>query len=196
MVDGPTPRSQAGPDPLRRLNASDSPPEIRRIAIELLPVFYDQLRRIARKARSKVGAGHTLQTTALVHEAYLRLGQAKSFADDKHFLRAAALAMRHALINHAEACQAAKRGGGERPLTLSHADDLRIATDEGLLQLNEALERLTVNEPRLASIVECRFFAGFSDEETAGLLGLSRRTVQRDWFKARAWLYRELTGHG
>jgi RNA polymerase sigma factor (TIGR02999 family) len=167
-------------------------PEVRRIAAELLPAFYDQLKRIARHARSRVGAGHTLQTTALVHEAYLRLRDSSGFADETHFLRAAALAMRHALINYAEARVADKRGGGIAALTLSHVADLSVETDEGLLALNEALQRLASEMPRLADVVECRFFGGYGEEDTARALGMSLRTVQRDWLKARAWLYREL----
>ena len=170
------------------------PPEVGRIAAQLLPAFYEQLKHIAQRARARLGAGETLQTTALVHEAYLRLRGARAFADETHFLRAAALAMRHALINHAQARVAEKRGGGRLHLTLSHAADLSIDTDEGMLALQAALERLAAEMPRLAEVVECRFFGGFGEEDTARALGLSLRTVQRDWLKARAWLYRELHG--
>jgi RNA polymerase sigma factor (TIGR02999 family) len=175
-----------------RLAASTSSPEIRRIALELLPVFYDQLKRIAKGTRARLGGGQTLQTTVLVHEAYLRLGSSRAFADDIHFLRAAALAMRHALINHAESRAAQKRGGGACYVTLSNAADFSVDTDEGLLALNDALDRLHAELPRLADVVECRFFGGFSEEATARALGSSLRTVQRDWMKARAWLFREL----
>jgi RNA polymerase sigma factor (TIGR02999 family) len=167
---------------------------VRLIAAELLPAFYDELKHIAQRARSRLGGNHTLQTTALVHEAYLRLRHTPGFADETHFLRAAALAMRHALINYAAARLADKRGAGELHLTLSHAESVGINTDEGLLALNEALARLAVEVPRLADIVECRFFGGYGEEDTARALGLSLRTVQRDWLKARAWLYRELGG--
>jgi RNA polymerase sigma factor (TIGR02999 family) len=169
------------------------PPEVTRIAGKLLPAFYDQLKHIAQRARARVRAGATMQTTALVHEAYLRLGASREFADETHFLRAAALAMRHALINHAQARLADKRGGGSLHTTLSHAADLSIDTDEGMLALHSALERLAIDSPRLADVVECRFFGGYGEEETARALGMSLRTVQRDWLKARAWLYRELT---
>lgn len=177
-----------------RLNASLAAPETRRIATELLPVFYDQLKRIAHRSRARLGAGNTLQTTALVHEAFLRLGATRGFTDETHFLRAAALAMRHALINYAEARVAEKRGGGGLHLTLSHAVDLAVKTDEGLLALNAAVERLASEMPRLAEVIECRFFGGYSEEDTARVLGMSLRTVQRDWLKARTWLYRELVG--
>jgi RNA polymerase sigma factor (TIGR02999 family) len=160
----------------------------------LLPAFYQDLRRIARRTRARVGAGHTLQTTALVHEAYLRLGQSRAFVDETHFLRAAALAMRHALINYAQARVADKRGGGRAHLTLSHVADISIQSDEGLLALNDAIVRLAQDMPRLADVVECRFFGGYGEEDTARVLGVSLRTVQRDWLKARAWLFRELGG--
>ncbi len=176
-----------------RLDASHASDEVKRIAAELLPVYYEQLRGLAHRARARVGAGETLRTTALVHEAFLRLGQSRTFTDETHFLRASALAMRHALINHAEARVAGKRGGGEQHLTLSHAADLAISTDEGMLALNDAIERLAREEPRLADVVECRFFGGYNEEDTARALGVSLRTVQRDWLKARAWLFRELS---
>lgn len=175
------------------LRTGTVPPEVTRIAGKLLPAFYEQLKHIAQRARARVGAGGTMQTTALVHEAYLRLRGSREFTDETHFLRAAALAMRHALINHAQARLADKRGGGSLHLTLSHATDLSIDTDEGMLALHAALERLADEMPRLADVVECRFFGGYGEEDTARALGISLRTVQRDWLKARAWLYREMT---
>lgn len=181
-------------DALVRLEASRTSADVRRIAAELLPAFYEQLRRIAKRTRVRYGAGHTMQTTALVHEAYLRLGQSCSFADETHFLRASALAMRHALINHAQSRMANKRGGGGPHVTLSQVADLSIDSDEGMLALNEAMERLASEMPRLADVVECRFFGGYGEEDTARALGVSLRTVQRDWLKARAWLFRELGG--
>jgi RNA polymerase sigma factor (TIGR02999 family) len=182
---------EAGKAPLASRTAS---PEARLIAAELLPAFYDQLKHIAQRARSRLGGYQTLQTTALVHEAYLRLRHSAKFTDETHFLRAAALAMRHALINYAAARVAEKRGGGQLHLTLSSAEAVGVDSDEGLLALNEALERLSVEIPRLADVIECRFFGGYGEEDTARALGLSLRTVQRDWLKARAWLYRELGG--
>jgi len=176
------------------LASRTAPPEARLIAAELLPAFYDQLKHIAQRARSRLGGNQTLQTTALVHEAYLRLRHSGRFTDETHFLRAAALAMRHALINYAAARVADKRGGGQPHLTLSSAEAVGVDSDEGLLALNEALERLSLEIPRLADVIECRFFGGYGEEDTARALGLSLRTVQRDWLKARAWLYRELGG--
>jgi RNA polymerase sigma factor (TIGR02999 family) len=181
-------------DALARLEASSAPVEVRRLAAELLPVFYQQLRQIAHRTRARFGGGQTMQTTALVHEAYLRLGQSRSFVDEIHFLRASALAMRHALINYAQSRIADKRGGGGVHVTLSQIGDLSIDTDEGLLALNEAMLRLASEMPRLADVVECRFFGGYGEGDTARALGVSLRTVQRDWLKARAWLYRELGG--
>jgi RNA polymerase sigma factor (TIGR02999 family) len=181
-------------DAFAQLEASCAPTEVRRLAADLLPAFYQDLRRIARRTRARVGAGHTLQTTALVHEAYLRLGQSRAFVDETHFLRAAALAMRHALINYAQARLAGKRGGGRAHVTLSHVADISVQSDEGLLALNEAIVRLAQDMPRLADVVECRFFGGYGEEDTARVLGVSLRTVQRDWLKARAWLFRELGG--
>jgi RNA polymerase sigma factor (TIGR02999 family) len=102
--------------------------------------------------------------------------------------------MRHSLINYAAARVSQKSGTGQLHLTLSSAEAVGVDTDEGLLALNEALERLAIEIPRLADVIECRFFGGYGEEDTARALGLSLRTVQRDWLKARAWLYRELGG--
>ncbi len=181
-------------DALARMETSAVSADVRRIAAELLPAFYQQLRRIAHRTRARLGGGHTLQTTALVHEAYLRLGQSRGFVDETHFLRAAALAMRHALINYAQSRVTEKRGAGGQHVTLSNIADLSVETDEGMLALNEALGRLAARDPRLADVVECRFFGGYGEEDTARALGMSLRTVQRDWLKARAWLFRELGG--
>lgn len=171
-------------------------PEVRSLADELLPTFYAELKRLARRERYRIGAATTLQTTALVHEAYLKLRSSKGWNDDQHFLRAAALAMRHALLNHAEARLAVKRGGGAQHLStaehLPAASAETLGPDESLLALNQALERLAETSPRLARVVECRFFAGYDERETARALDLSERTVRRDWALARAWLHREL----
>src|SRR5580693_844044 len=132
---------------------SSAPPEVRRIAAELLPTFYEQLKQMAQRARARLGGAYTLQTTALVHEAYLRLRQSGGFADEIHFLRAAALAMRHALINHATARLTDKRGGGAEHVALSSAESLEVDTDEGLMLLHAALQRLATERPRLADVV-------------------------------------------
>ncbi len=169
-----------------------SPPEIKRTAEELLPLFYDEVRRVARHERRRVGAGETMQTTALIHEAYLKLRHMEHFNDHAHFLRSAALAMRHSLINYARDRITAKRGSGAALVSIDDAAEVGIAADEYLLEVNAALVRLAEMSPRLAQVVECRFFAGYGDEETAQALGLTDRTVRRDWVKARAWLRREL----
>jgi RNA polymerase sigma factor (TIGR02999 family) len=170
----------------------DVPPAVRALADELLPLFYADLKRLARRERDRAGGGATLQTTALVHEAYLKLRGSHGWNDDAHFLRAAALAMRHALVNHAEARLARKRGGGAAHLPLDEDLDAASTRDETLLALDEALCRLVERSPRLARVVECRFFAGYDERETARALALSERTVRRDWTLARAWLHREL----
>jgi len=160
----------------------------------LLPLYYDDLKRVARRERRRVQAGHTLQTTALIHEAYLKLRDTPGFNDYAHFLRASALAMRHILINRARDRLAAKRGGGAEHLPLEN--DLpagNLDEETRLLEVNEALGQLAALNVRLARVVECRFFAGYSETETATALGVTDRTVRRDWTKARAWLLQTLS---
>jgi RNA polymerase sigma factor (TIGR02999 family) len=166
--------------------------DTRALADELFPLFYDELRRLAQRERRRVGAGATLQTTALVNEAYLKLRRGQGWRTDVHFLRASALAMRHALVNHAAEHKAAKRGGGEEALPLLAAFDVAVEWDSSILALNDALGRLGNESPRLAQVVECRYFGGYTDVETACALGLSERTVRSDWTLARAWLHRAL----
>ena len=173
-----------------------APAEIKQTAAQLLPLFYEDVRRVARRERRRLGAGETLQTTALIHEAYLKLHKSGSFNDQAHFLRSAALAMRHSLINYARDRVAAKRGSGAAMVSLDEATEVSASGDEDLLEVNEALGRLAALSPRLAQVVECRFFAGYGDKETAQALGLTDRTVRRDWIKARAWLRRELATAG
>jgi RNA polymerase sigma factor (TIGR02999 family) len=167
-------------------------PAVRALADELMPLFYDDLKRLARRERSRVGAGATLQTTALVNEAYLKLRGTQGWNNDAHFMRAAALAMRHALVNHAAARLAMKRGDGAGHLPLTEALDVAIEDDAAILGLNDALGRLARTSLRLAQVIECRYFAGYDDAETALALDISERTVRRDWALARAWLHREL----
>jgi RNA polymerase sigma factor (TIGR02999 family) len=169
-----------------------APAETQRMAAALIPLMYQDLRRIARRERLRVRAGATLQTTALVHEAYLKLEHLASFNDDEHFLRACALAMRHILVNHARERMARKRGGGAANIPIDEAPEISSAPDEVVVKINDALLELAQLSPRLAQVVECRFFAGYDDAETALALGLTDRTVRRDWVKARAWLRREL----
>jgi RNA polymerase sigma factor (TIGR02999 family) len=169
-----------------------APVEATRMAVALIPLVYQDLRRIARRERMRVRAGATLQTTALVHEAYLKLEHLASFNDDDHFLRACAVAMRHILVNHARDRVAGKRGGGVANISIDDLPEISGAPDEVIVKINEVLLELAQFSPRLAQVVECRFFAGYDEDETARALGLTDRTVRRDWVKARAWLRREL----
>jgi RNA polymerase sigma factor (TIGR02999 family) len=159
----------------------------------LVPLLYDDLHRIARHARWRMSGGETLRTTALVNEAYLKLRGTPRFNDPQHFLCAAAVAMRHILVNFARDSVALKRGGGAKVISLDDAPELCLDDDATLLEIDEALGRLQALSPRLARVVECRFFAGYSEAEAAAALGTTDRTVRRDWTKARAWLRRELT---
>ena len=186
-------------DPLSALPTASAPAldaapgaEVRALADRLIPLFYDDLRRLAHRERARAHAGATLQTTALVNEVYLKLRGSRDWSSDVHFLRAAALAMRHALVNHALARVAAKRGDGVLHLPIDQALDIPVDSDATLLALNEALGRLAGESLRLAQVVECRYFGGYDDIETARALGISERSVRRDWTLARAWLHREL----
>ncbi|MEJ0035337.1 MAG: ECF-type sigma factor [Gammaproteobacteria bacterium] len=172
--------------------AGGTTPAVRALADELVPLFYNDLRRLARRVRGRSGGGATMQTTALVNETYFKLRSARGWNDDSHFLSAAALAMRHVLVNYAKARHTAKRGAGAEHLPLTAADHVSTSEDETLLNLNEALERLAQHAPRLSQVVECRYFGGYDEAATARALKLSERTVRRDWTLARAWLHREL----
>ncbi len=163
---------------------------------QMFPIVYKELRQIAaRKLRSERD-GHTLCTTALVHEAWLELAKLNriQWQNRAHFLAVAAQAMRRILIDYAVARRRQKRGGGQPIESLDDGDALAIAHERGeeLLALDEALERLAALNGRQARIVECRFYGGMSVEETAEALGVSPATVKREWTTARAWLNREL----
>lgn len=167
----------------------------------LMPLVYRELKRIAHRQLAAEPAGHTLSTTAVVHEAYLRLAEQSraQWADRGQFFALAARTMRRVLIDYARQHQAARRGGAGRSAValgfLEHGDSHAISVPEradSLLALDEALERLNSMDPRLARVVECRFFAGLTEEETAEALGVSPRTVARDWQMARAWLHEAL----
>jgi RNA polymerase sigma factor (TIGR02999 family) len=170
----------------------DRPREVLAAADRLVPALWDDLRWVARRERRRVGAGHTLQTTALVGEAWLKLRRREGFLDDTHFLRASAIAMRCVLIDHARARLSAKRGSG-RVDALTDDIEPYWESDERLLELDEALTRLGEISPRLAEVVELRFFGGYTETQIAGLLEVADRTIRRDWVKAKAWLYREMT---
>jgi len=161
----------------------------------IMPIVYEHLRVIARHQIARRGGGGTLSTTGLVHEAYLKLVDQSRVAwrDRGHFFALASVAMRHVLVDRAKARGAQKREGALERVPL---DSEQIAADdqaEALLMLNDAIDRLAAVEPRLARVVDCRFFGGMSDDETAEALGVTTRTVQRDWIKARMLLRRVLS---
>lgn len=161
----------------------------------VFPVVYDQLRGMAHRQLRLESVGHTLGTTALVHEAYLRLVDQRQarFTDRAHFFAIAATAMRRILVDHARRHGALKRGAGARRVPLDSVD-LLAADDRAdlLVALDAALVRLAGLDQRQAKVVECRFFGGLTEDETAAALGVSPRTVKRDWAKARSWLYADL----
>ena len=158
----------------------------------LLSIVYQELKAIARRERLRLDGGETLGTTALVHEAYERLAASRGFESRGHFLGTAAVAMRRILIDRVRAQLAAKRGGGAEMVALDDIPDFVVEDEATVLGVHDALERLLAVNPRLVRVVECRFFAGYSELETAEALGLSARTVQRNWATARAWLKKEM----
>jgi RNA polymerase sigma factor (TIGR02999 family) len=162
----------------------------------LMRLVYDELHRQAHRYLQKERSGHTLQTTALVHEAYLKLIQQKSVAWESrsHFFAMAATMMRRILIDYAKSKHRQRRGGSKDDLPLETALTVAVSdTNFDLLELNEALERLEQKDEHLGRIVELRFFSGLDVPETAEVLGVSESTVKRDWAMAKAWLRRELT---
>jgi len=166
----------------------------------LWPLIYDDLRVLAHQQLLRERPGHTLVTTALVHEVYLKLADSSRVASRgrAYFFAAAARAMRQVLVDHARSRKRLKRGEGKVDrLTDAEGMEAMLAVDDfaaEILDLHEALEKLTAESPRAARVVESRFFGGMGVEETAEALGISPRTVKNDWALARAWLYRELAG--
>lgn len=167
----------------------------RAAANELMPLVYDEFRALAERQLRKERAGHTLQPTALVNEAYLRLiDQTRvDWHGRTHFFAVGAQAIRRILVDHARHHKRQKRGGGAARVALDEGVARAPQADEDVLALHEALERLAKLDARQAQIVEMRFFGGMSVEEVADVLGVSKRTVEADWTMARAWLMRELT---
>jgi RNA polymerase sigma-70 factor (ECF subfamily) len=161
---------------------------------KLAPLVYEELRRLAHRYMEGQRPDHTLQTTALVNEAYLRLADQKraNFTNRSHFLAVAAKAMRQILVNHAKAAQRQKRGGGASKVELDEAALVSPEQPQAILDLNDALERLATLDSRKAHVVELRYFGGLQQEEIAEVLKISTITVRRDWVFARAWLYSEL----
>ncbi|MDP9178707.1 MAG: sigma-70 family RNA polymerase sigma factor [Gemmatimonadota bacterium] len=161
---------------------------------KLFPLVYDELRRIAHRQLGRENVGHTLDTTALVHEAYLKLvDQTRAeWTDRAHFFAVAANAMRRILVDYARSYRTDKRGGAPRRVSLT--DSMLVAEQRAdtLLAVDDALIELARIDERLSRVVECRFFAGLTEEETAEVLGVTARTVRRDWTKAKGWLQRTL----
>jgi len=165
-------------------------------AAELLPLVYNELRRLARSRMARLNPGQTLQPTALVHEAYLRVaGEMDPGWDGRgHFFAAAARAMRDILVDQARRRGSLKRGGDRGRVEASESDLAIEPPSEDVLALDEALKRLEAEDPRKGQIVNLRYFARFSNEETAAALGVSVKTIEREWRFIRAWLQRELSG--
>ena len=184
-----TPRGARAPDVLTELRS-----RAQHSLDQVVALTYQELRAIAHRRLAARGPGGTLSTTGLVHEAYLKLvDQSRAgWQDLAHFRALASLAMRHVLVDRARERSALKRGGVRQQITLD--DEVTALEDQAemLLQLNDALERLATVDPRLAQVVDCRFFGGLTEQETAEALGLTTRTVQRDWVKARVLLRRLL----
>lgn len=162
----------------------------------LIPLVYSELRRLARAHMAREHAEHTLQTTALVHETYLRLvdGAQVCWRDRVHFFAVCARLMRRILVDHARARHASKRGGSSPRVPFDEWIAGRPPTDEQVLALNEVLARLEASDQRRSKVVELRYFGGMSIDETAAVLGVSPETVQRDWRVAKLWLLHELRG--
>lgn len=169
----------------------------REAADALIPLVYDQLRRIAQRRIEGEREGFTLQATELVHEALIKMVPAlekRDWQDRTHFYNAAAEAMRRILIDHARTRNSAKRGGGSVEFVPINLIEVAAEDSERILALDEAIVRLTEKDETLGQLVKLRFFAGLTVEETAKVLGISPRTVAREWSFARAWLYKELEG--
>ena len=165
-----------------------------RAAEELLPLVYEELRKLAAHKMSRESAGHTLQPTALVHEAWLRLGggEGARFENRAHFFGAAAEAMRRILIDRARRKRARRHGGGQEHADVDEVEIAAPQLEEEMLDVDEALEKFAREEPLKAELVKLRYFAGLTIEETAQVLGLSPATAKRHWTFARAWLYAEV----
>jgi RNA polymerase sigma factor (TIGR02999 family) len=165
---------------------------------KLIPIIYEELRARAAGYLRRERPGHTLQTTALVHEAYLRLADAQDlpWQNRTHFFAIAATVMRRILVEHARKKTASKRGGSGVRLTLDEGLAVTDRADVDVIAVDEALDRLAAVDAQQARVVELRFFSGLSVEETAEALGVSSRTVKRDWAVAKAWLHRELSREG
>ena len=163
-------------------------------AEQLLPLVYRELRALARQLMAGERPGHTLQSTALVHEAWLRVAgeREQRWESRAHFFGAAAEAMRRILVERARRKLAARHGGGQERIELDEVEIAVAVADDELLALHDALDRLAAHDPRKAELVKLRYFAGLSIDEAADVLGISAPTAKRDWTYARAWLFREI----
>ena len=163
---------------------------------ELLPLVYDELRRLAAARMARESAGHTLQPTALVHEAWLRLvnDEDRSWNNRAYFFAAAAEAMRRILVEHARRKSRLKHGGGQERVNIEDLDLADATPDEKLLLVNEALERLERENPERARVVVLRYFAGMTNKEVGETLGISERSVDRHWVCAKTWLFNQIRG--
>jgi len=164
-------------------------------ADEFLPLVYDELRQLAARRLASEAPGQTLQPTALVHEAWLKLASNgnRSFKNRSHFFAAAAEAMRHILIDRARQKRALRHGGGQRRVDLEQADLLLVEKEDQLLAINDALDELSAQHALEAEVVKLRYFVGLTNEEAADALGISVRTAKYYWTHARAWLYQAIT---
>ena len=162
---------------------------------ELYPLVYDELHRLARRYMSRERKSHTLQTTALINEAYVRLVDQKNvrWENRSHFFAISAQIMRRILIDHARRHAYAKRGGGAQQVSLEDVAAITPNPSRELVRLDEALKSLAEMDPRRSQVVELRYFGGLNNEEIAGVLNISENTVTRDWNMARAWLYQQLS---
>jgi RNA polymerase sigma factor (TIGR02999 family) len=167
-----------------------------RAAEELLPLVYSELRKLAARKMAGESSGHTLQATALVHEAWLRLvgSEQQNWQNRVHFFAAAAEAMRRILVEHARRKQSLKRGGGNERIEFDESALVLAAPPEELLAVHEALDRLAAQDGQSAELVKLRYYVGLTMEEAATVMGLSKRTAESLWTYARAWLHREIRG--
>ena len=170
----------------------------RKAADELLPLVYEELRKLAASKMANEAAGNTLQPTALVHEAWLRLvgKDNPKFAGRAHFFAAAAEAMRRILIDRARCKRAVRHGGGQVRVDIQQIDLASPGAEDQLLAINDALDKLAAKDPIEAELVKLRYFAGLTVEDAAALLDISPRTARNYWAHARTWLYHEITAHG
>jgi RNA polymerase sigma factor (TIGR02999 family) len=189
-------KSSGGPQQVTRLlNEWSAGSEV--ALDKLMPIVYDELRKMAKRYMSGQNPGHTFQTTELIHEAYVKLagGEPKSWKNRSHFFGVAALAMRHILVNYARSKQSLKRGGDLLKVTLKENSIVSTNRVDEIVALDEALTQLAALDHRTSRVVELKFFGGLTNEQTAEVLKVSMETVKRDWQFARSWLLREITNN-